>query len=128
DLQRIRSALKGMTCVDVFVPCISPAYVAATRRNEYYPTYEEYEQALADAMAVEFKAIVDAGFVVQIDDPRIISYYTNMPEASVADCRKWAEERVEVINYALRGIPEDMVRFHTCYSINIGPRVHEMEL
>src|SRR5262249_5252402 len=76
----------------------------------------------------ELKAIVAAGFVVQIDDPRIISYYTSTPDASLEDCRKWAEQRVEVLNYCLRDIPEEMVRFHTCYSINIRPRGHEMEL
>jgi 5-methyltetrahydropteroyltriglutamate--homocysteine methyltransferase len=66
--------------------------------------------------------------VVQIDDPRIITYYTLQPELSIEDCRKWAEARVEAINYSLRGLPEEQIRFHTCYSTNIGPRVHEMEL
>jgi len=128
ELNDIGRALSGKTYADVFVTAIAPTYVAATRRNEYYRSFEEYEQALADALAVEMKAIVAAGYVVQVDDPRIISYYTSNPEASVAECRKWAEQRVEMINYCLRGLPEDMVRFHTCYSINIGPRVHEMEL
>jgi 5-methyltetrahydropteroyltriglutamate--homocysteine methyltransferase len=50
------------------------------------------------------------------------------PEASLADCRKWAEHRVEILNHALRGLPADRIRYHTCYSINIGPRVHDMEL
>jgi 5-methyltetrahydropteroyltriglutamate--homocysteine methyltransferase len=128
DLANIHDAIDQRQCSDVFYPSIAPTYVAATRGNEYYKTFEEYEQAMADAMAVEFKAIVAAGSVVQVDDPRIISYYTNMPDKSIEECRRWAEQRVEVLNYALRDVPEDMVRFHTCYSINIGPRVHEMEL
>ena len=123
DLANIKQALSGRHCADVFYPCIAPSYVAATRANQYYNSYEEYEQALADAMAVEFKAIVDAGFIVQLDDPRIISYYTTTPDASIEDCRKWAQERIEVLNYSIRDLPPDKVRFHTCYSINIGPRV-----
>jgi 5-methyltetrahydropteroyltriglutamate--homocysteine methyltransferase len=66
--------------------------------------------------------------LLQIDDPRLSTYYVQHPEASIEDCRRWARRRVEVLNYALRGIPEDRVRFHTCYSIDIGPRVHDMDL
>jgi 5-methyltetrahydropteroyltriglutamate--homocysteine methyltransferase len=128
SLENIRSAIEGASYSDVFVTCIAPSYIAATTPNQYYASDEEYEQAIADAMAVEYKAIVAAGFVVQLDDPRLISYYTNNPQASVEDCIKWAQHRVELINYSIRDLPRDMVRFHTCYSINIGPRVHEMEL
>ena len=128
DLANIKAALQDVRVEEVFVSAIAATYVAATRPNEYYKTYEEYEFALADALREEYAAIIDAGFVLQIDDPRIITYYTLKPELSIADCRKWAEARVEALNYSLRGLPEDMVRFHTCYSTNIGPRVHEMEL
>src|SRR5690606_33920353 len=83
---------------------------------------------IADAMHEEYAAIVDAGFLLQVDDPRLSTYYVQHPELSVEDCRKWAASRIEVLNYALRGIPEDRVRFHTCYSIDIGPRVHDMDL
>ena len=79
-------------------------------------------------MREEYKAIVDAGFILQIDDPRLVTYYMMHPELSVADCRKWAAERVEVINDSLRGIAPEKVRFHTCYSIDVGPRIHEMDL
>jgi 5-methyltetrahydropteroyltriglutamate--homocysteine methyltransferase len=71
---------------------------------------------------------VDAGFLVQIDDPRLVTYYMLHPGTTIAQCRKWAEVRVEALNYALRGIPEEKIRFHTCYGINIGPRIHDMEL
>jgi 5-methyltetrahydropteroyltriglutamate--homocysteine methyltransferase len=104
------------------------AAAAAARTNEFYRTDEEYEQALADALREEYRAIVDAGFVLQIDDPRIITQYMMSPDLSVADCRTWAARRAEAINYALRGIPPEQVRFHTCYSIDVGPRVHDMEL
>ena len=65
---------------------------------------------------------------MQIDDPRLVSYYTLRPDQSVEDCRKWAELRIAALNHALRDIPTEKIRFHTCYSINMGPRVHEMEL
>ncbi len=77
-------------------------------------------------MGEEYTAIVDAGFLMQIDDPRLVSYYLMHPNASVEDCRKWAELRVEALNHALRGIPTEKIRFHTCYSINMGPRMHDM--
>jgi 5-methyltetrahydropteroyltriglutamate--homocysteine methyltransferase len=65
---------------------------------------------------------------LQVDDPRLVTYYVANPDVSVEDCRRWAEVRVEAVNYALKGIPEERVRFHTCYGINIGPRAHEMAL
>src|SRR5439155_27054525 len=86
------------------------------------------EEALADALREEYRAIVDAGFVLQIDDPRLVTHYMMNPDLSVAQCRKWAAKRVEAINYSLRGIPPEKVRFHTCYSIDVGPRVYDMEL
>ena len=128
DIANLKAAINGRTIADVFMPAISSAYVAATFANEYYRTHEEYEQAVSDAMRDEYQAIVDAGFILQIDDPRLITYYMMHPELSVPDCRKWAAERVEVINDSLRGIPPEKVRFHTCYSIDVGPRIHEMAL
>ena len=128
DIADLKAATEGLTHEDVFMPAIASSYVAATFANEYYRTHEEYEQAVSDALREEYKAIVDAGFILQIDDPRLVTYYMMHPELSVADCRKWAAERVEVINESLRGIPPEKIRFHTCYSIDVGPRIHEMDL
>ena len=128
DIDNLKTALKGLPHEDVFMPAIAPSYIFATLANEFYRTDEEYEQALADALREEYRAIVDAGFVLQIDDPRLVTYYMMNPNVSVADCRTWAAKRVEAINYALRGIPREKVRFHTCYSIDVGPRVYDMEL
>ena len=128
DIANLKAATTGRAHEDVFMPAISSAYVAATFANEYYRSHEEYEKAVSDAMREEYKAIVDAGFILQIDDPRLVTYYMMHPELSVADCRKWAAERVEVINDSLRAIPPEKVRFHTCYSIDVGPRIHEMDL
>jgi 5-methyltetrahydropteroyltriglutamate--homocysteine methyltransferase len=113
---------------EVFLPAIAPSNIFATLPNRFYRTDEEYEQALADALHEEYRAIVDAGFVLQVDDPRLVTHYMMNPGASVADCRAWAARRVEAINHALRDIPPERVRFRTCYSIDVGPRVHDMEL
>jgi 5-methyltetrahydropteroyltriglutamate--homocysteine methyltransferase len=127
DIDNFKAALKGAEPADAFIPAISPANVEEWQKNAYYKTQEEYLFAIADALNVEYKAIVEAGFLLQIDDPRFATYYA-LSEVTIADCRKWAEVRVEALNQALKGIPEDRVRFHTCYSINMGPRVHDMEL
>jgi 5-methyltetrahydropteroyltriglutamate--homocysteine methyltransferase len=128
DIDNLKAALKGQTREDVFMPAIASSYVASTFANEYYRTHEEYEQAVSDAIREEYKAIVGAGFILQIDDPRLVSYYMMNPDLSVEDCRKWAAQRVEAINDSIRGIPPEKVRFHTCYSIDVGPRIHEMAL
>ena len=128
DIKNLNQALEGVQAEEVFVPASSPTNIEAQRRNEYYPTQEEYLYAIADAMREEYLGIVDAGFLLQIDDPRLVTYYVSNPGLSIEDCRRWAEPRVEALNIALRGIPPDKVRFHTCYGINIGPRVHDMAL
>ena len=110
------------------MPSIAPSNVEATIPNEHYPTAEAYLFALADTMREEYKAIVDAGFLLQIDDPFLVTYYITRPDLSLEECRKWCELRVEALNHALKGIPEDRIRFHTCYSINMGPRIHDMQL
>src|SRR5262245_9369415 len=128
ELVNLKAALDGAGAVGAFVPSIAPSNVEVTQPNEYYPSEEAYLLAVADAMREEYKAIVDAGFLLQIDDPFLVSYYIMRPDLDLAGCRKWAEARVEALNHALAGIPEDRIRFHTCYSINMGPRIHDMEL
>jgi len=128
DLDNLRAALKGVNPAEVFVPAISPASFEDWNKNEYYKSDEDYVVALGEAMRTEYQAIIDAGFLLQIDDPRLVTYYILHPNQSVADCRKWAEFRVEALNHTLRGIPTGRIRYHTCYGINMGPRVHDMEL
>jgi 5-methyltetrahydropteroyltriglutamate--homocysteine methyltransferase len=127
DIDNLKSALKGAK-IEAFIPAISPANIEDWMTNAYYKKQEDYLFAVADAMHVEYKAIVDAGFLLQIDDPRLVSYYLVNPKASIAECRKWANVRVDALNHALRGIPPEKVRHHTCYGINMGPRVHDMEV
>ena len=128
DIGNLKAALDGVAVEEVFMPAISPSNIEDWQKNAYYKSQEEYIFAIADAMREEYKTIVDSGFLVQIDDPRLVTYYILHPEASIADCRRWAEVRVEALNHALRDIPPEKIRFHTCYGINMGPRIHDMEL
>jgi 5-methyltetrahydropteroyltriglutamate--homocysteine methyltransferase len=127
DIRNLKSAVGGAK-VEVFMPAISPSNVEEWQRNAYYKTQEEYIFAIGEAMREEYEAIVDAGFLLQIDDPRLVSYYLVRPDASIQECRKWAAQRVEALNHALRNIAPDRIRHHTCYGINMGPRVHDMEV
>ena len=128
ELELFRSNLAGKSYAEAFVPSISVTNVEDWLKNDYYKTGEEFLAAIADAMHEEYKAIVDAGFLLQVDDPQLATYYMRHPEVDVQGARRWAAVRVEALNHALRGIPEERVRHHTCYSINIGPRIHDMEL
>jgi 5-methyltetrahydropteroyltriglutamate--homocysteine methyltransferase len=128
DIDNLKAALEGANVEEAFLPAISPAGIEEWQKNRYYRSDEEYLYAIADAMHEEYRAIVDSGLLLQIDDPRIATYYALSPDKSLKQIRKWAEERIAALNHALRGIPRERVRWHTCYGINIGPRVHDMEL
>jgi 5-methyltetrahydropteroyltriglutamate--homocysteine methyltransferase len=128
DIANFRAALATVKVEEAFIPTISPANVEDWQRNAYYKTQEDYLYAIADALHEEYKAIVAAGFLVQIDDPRLVTYWLIRPDLSLAEVLAWAKVRVEALNHALRGIPPEKIRFHTCYGINMGPRIHDMEL
>jgi 5-methyltetrahydropteroyltriglutamate--homocysteine methyltransferase len=128
DIDNLKNALNGVAVEDVFMTAISPSNLELYYENRHYASDEDYLAALAEAMRVEYTAIVDAGFVLQIDDPRMATHYNRAADASIEDCRKFIALRVEAVNHALRGIPPERVRFHTCYSVNIAPRVHDFEL
>jgi 5-methyltetrahydropteroyltriglutamate--homocysteine methyltransferase len=128
DIDNLKAAMKDIDAAEGFMTAISPSNLELYYENHYYGTDQEYLAALADAMRVEYKAIVDAGLLLQIDDPRMATHYNRTIDASVEDCRKFIALRVEAVNHALRGIPADRVRFHTCYSVNIAPRVHDFDL
>src|SRR5262252_5825818 len=123
DIANLKNALMDVAAEEAFMTAISPSNLEL-----YYASDEEYLAALAEAMRVEYKAIVDAGFVLQIDDPRMATHYNRAVDASIEDCRKFIALRVEAVNHALRGLPANRIRFHTCYSVNIAPRVHDFEL
>jgi 5-methyltetrahydropteroyltriglutamate--homocysteine methyltransferase len=128
DIAHLQQATKDAGAEEIFMSAISPTNVEGWQENAYYDTQEEFLHAIAEAMREEYLAIIDAGFLLQIDDPGLLTQYAMQADWSVSDTRAWARTRVEALNHALRGIPPELVRFHTCYSINMGPRVHDMEL
>jgi 5-methyltetrahydropteroyltriglutamate--homocysteine methyltransferase len=124
DVDNLKAALEGLEPSDVFLPAVAPSGVG---ENEYYKTYEEYMHAVADALRTEYLAIVDAGFLLQVDDPFLTELYS-YSTMSAAERRKTAETHIEALNHGLRGIPPEKIRFHSCYGINEGPRVHDAPL
>ena len=126
DIANVKAAAKAAGVPDhhVFLPATAPSGVGI---NEYYKSDEEYFHALAAELAKEYKAIVDAGILVQVDDPFLPDIFFE-PGLDHAQKKRRAEIYVEAINTALTGIPADKVRFHTCYGINEGPRLYEAAL
>lgn len=124
DLANLRTAMAAAGCEHGFVPSTAPNSVAF---NDYYKDDEEFYFAAGEAMSVEYKAIVDAGFDLQIDDPFLSDIFGD-PELDVVQRIRKADIFVESLNHALRDIPEDRIRFHTCYGINEGPRIFEPQL
>ncbi len=128
DIAHLKAASAGAPAEEMFVTAISPTNLEMYFENRYYKSEEEYLFALAAAMREEYRAIVDAGFVLQVDDPRLITHWNRVPGMSLSDNRRFMELRIDALNHALEGIPEERVRFHTCYSINVAPRVHDLEM
>jgi 5-methyltetrahydropteroyltriglutamate--homocysteine methyltransferase len=124
DIENLKAALEGLEPADVFMPAVAPSGVG---KNEYYASDKEYMHAVAEALTSEYRAIVEAGFLLQIDDPFLTELYSYSP-LSAAERRSTAENYVEAVNHGLRGIPPEKVRFHTCYGINEEPRVHDAPL
>jgi 5-methyltetrahydropteroyltriglutamate--homocysteine methyltransferase len=126
DIGNLQTALNGLEVEEGFLPSAAP--FTGPRANEHYRSAEEYATAYADAMHQEYRAIIAAGLLVQIDDPTMVSAWDGRPESTLEEYRRSAEQRVEVLNYALRGLPEDRIRYHTCYGVNFGPRVSDLQL
>ena len=124
DIDNLRAALDGLPHEDVFIPSVAPSGVGF---NQYYRSEEEYFHAVGEAMREEYLAIVDAGFLVQLDDPFLTEIFSR-PSLTPADRRKAAEIWVAAMNHSIRGIPPEKIRFHTCYGINEGPRVFDAPL
>jgi 5-methyltetrahydropteroyltriglutamate--homocysteine methyltransferase len=124
DLANLRKAVDAVSCEGAFVPATAPSGVGF---NDHYKSDEEFLFAVGDAMRTEYLAIVEAGFDLQVDDPFLSDIFGDPALDSRQKVRK-ADIFVDSINHALRGIPPDKVRFHTCYGINHGPRVHEPQL
>jgi 5-methyltetrahydropteroyltriglutamate--homocysteine methyltransferase len=124
DLDNLKSALSAVPHVEAFVPAVAPSGVG---HNDFYKSDEEYLFAVAEALATEYRAIVEAGFLVQVDDPFLADVFAE-PGLDDKQKNRKAQTYVDAVNHALRGIPPERVRFHTCYGINEGPRIHEASL
>ena len=125
DIANLKSAMAAAGAEEGFLPSSSPL---PTMRNEHYRSEEEFQLAYGEAMRTEYRAILDAGLLLQIDDPRMVSTWDGMSGATLPEYRRWMERRVELINHALRGLPAARIRFHTCYGVNFGPRVSDLQL
>ena len=108
---------------------VAPASVAPDRKDEYYKSDEDYVFAVAEALRDEYKAIVDAGLILQVDDAYLAHTYEVMvPPKTPRDYRKWASVRIEALNHALKGLPQERTRYHVCWGSWNGPHAHDVEL
>jgi 5-methyltetrahydropteroyltriglutamate--homocysteine methyltransferase len=129
DIDNFKAALKKVKVEEAFLPVAAPASVIPDRKNEYYKTDEELQAAIADAMRVEYKMIVDAGFVVQLDDARsAVTFDRMVPPASFADYRRWLSQQVDILNHAIAGLPADRIRYHVCWGSWPGPHTSDVPL
>ena len=114
---------------DLFLTSTAPASLEVYRSNEYYSKEEEFVFALADALREEYKAIVDAGIILQIDDAWLPALWDRVGIGMGLDAfKRWCRVRVEALNHALRGVPEDRVRYHLCWGSWHGPHAYDLEL
>jgi 5-methyltetrahydropteroyltriglutamate--homocysteine methyltransferase len=129
DIDNLKAALQGVKVEEAFLPVAAPSSAIPDRKNEYYKNDEELVIALAEALRTEYRAIVDAGFLLQVDDARAAVTYDRMvPPASFEDYYRWVGRHVEVLNHALGGIPEDRVRYHVCWGSWPGPHTTDVPL
>ena len=127
DLANLRDALAQVTVAEGFMTAASPGLVPVFQANDYYPTHEAYVEAVAAAMQEEYEAIVNAGFVLQLDCPDLaMARHTSFQELSETEFLKRAGFHVEVLNQALRNVPADRARIHICWGNYEGPHDHDI--
>jgi len=129
DIDNFKAALKSANVAEAFMPVAAPASVIPDRKNEYYKSEEELIRAIGAAMRTEYKMIVDAGFILQLDDARAATTYDRMvPPASFEEYRKWVALHMEVLNDAIQGLPPERIRYHVCWGSWPGPHVSDVPL
>jgi 5-methyltetrahydropteroyltriglutamate--homocysteine methyltransferase len=133
DIRNLKAAVakakEKHATVSGFLPVVAPASALPGAKNEYYKDEEAFLTALADALHQEYQAIVDAGLYVQVDDAFLPYMYERMvPPMSAAEYRRWAQLRIDALNHALRGIPEERSRYHICWGSWNGPHVFDVPL
>jgi 5-methyltetrahydropteroyltriglutamate--homocysteine methyltransferase len=129
DIANFKAALKDVKVEEAFMPVVAPSSVLPDRKDEYYKGEGEWLAAVTAAMRTEYRTIVDAGFILQIDDARAATAYDRMvPPGTFEEYRRWLAKFVESLNHALEGIPEDRVRYHVCWGSWPGPHVSDVAL
>jgi len=128
DLANFRAALAGFSVAAAFLPANTPGTIEHWMLNEYYKDDEAFVFAIADVMHEEYQAIVDAGFLLQIDDPDLPDGWNCLPDITLPEYRRYAAMRVEALNHALRGIPKEKVRLHVCWGSHHGPHHDDIPL
>ncbi|MFO7286704.1 MAG: cobalamin-independent methionine synthase II family protein [Gammaproteobacteria bacterium] len=128
DIANLRRAADLAGAGEVFMTAVAPASTAFNGVNEHYPTERDYVFAIAEALRHEYRAIHDAGFVVQVDDAVLANMYDDLVSQSPERYREWATLRIEALNYALEGIPEERVRYHVCFGSWHVPHVADAPL
>ena len=128
DIDNFTRALAGQSPAGAFVPANSPGTIEHWMANEYYKSDEEFVFAIADAMNEEYRAIVEAGFLLQIDDPDLPDGWNCLPDITLPEYRNYATVRVDALNHALRGIPHEKVRLHVCWGSFHGPHYDDIPL
>jgi 5-methyltetrahydropteroyltriglutamate--homocysteine methyltransferase len=127
DLANLRAALDQVSVVEGFMTAASPGLVPVFQTNSYYPSHEAYVEAIAAVMQEEYEAIVNAGFVLQLDCPDLaMAHHTSFQELGETDFLKRAAFHVEVLNHALRNVPADRARIHICWGNYEGPHDHDI--
>jgi 5-methyltetrahydropteroyltriglutamate--homocysteine methyltransferase len=128
DIDNFKDALQEVKVEEAFLPVVAPASTAYNGINEYYPNEKEYIYAIADALRNEYRAIVDAGLLVQVDDAVLANMYDHLVQTSPEHYKQWAQLRVDALNHALEGIPEEKVRYHVCFGSWHVPHVADAPL
>jgi 5-methyltetrahydropteroyltriglutamate--homocysteine methyltransferase len=127
DLANLRAALEGVSVAEGFMTAASPGLVPVFQSNKYYPTHEAYVEAIAAAMQEEYEAIVNAGFILQLDCPDLaMAHHTSFQELNEEDFLKRAAFHVDALNHALRNVPADRARIHICWGNYEGPHDHDI--
>lgn len=129
DIDNLKAAAAKAGVDEAFLPVAAPSSAIPDRKNEFYKTDEDLVVALAEALRTEYRAIVDAGFLLQVDDARAAVTYDRMvPPATFEEYYAWLARHVDVLNHALEGIPEDRVRYHVCWGSWPGPHTTDVPL
>jgi len=128
DIANLRAAIQGQQVEQAYLPAVAPGSIEHWLRNTYYPSEEAFLYAIGDAMHEEYRAIVESGFVLQVDDPDLADGWQVDPHVDLAEYRKRATLRTEVLNHALRGLPEDRIVLHMCWGSGKGPHTNDLPL